>query len=298
MIREPPNPLKFVYWYRSGRNNDRIATVTCVTLRLRRSQQEVRAVSDLPEHVLRNRAMWDGWARDYVAAGERAWAQESPSWGIWQVPESELHLLPDDLKGKDAIELGCGTAYVSAWLARRGARVVAIDNSQAQLATARRLQLEHRLDFPLLHGNAETAPYPDASFDFVISEYGACLWADPQRWIPEASRLLRPCGQLMFLTNSFLLMLCVPAEDGMAAGDRLLRPAFGIDRFEWPGDHGVEFHLSHGDWIRVLLHAGFVIEDLVEIRPSAEATSRYRFVTLDWARQWPCEEVWKARKRG
>jgi SAM-dependent methyltransferase len=135
--------------------------------------------------------------------------------------QSSAALLPDDLAGKDAIELGCGTAYVSAWLARRGARVVGIDNSEAQLATARRLQQQYALDFPLLHGNAETVPFPDASFDFAISEYGASLWADPARWVPEAARLLRPDGRLVFLTNSFLLTLCVPAEDGVAATDRL-----------------------------------------------------------------------------
>ena len=43
------------------------------------------------------------------------------------------------------------------------ARVAGIDNSEAQLTTARRLQQQHGLDFPLLHGNAETVPYPDAS---------------------------------------------------------------------------------------------------------------------------------------
>ena len=84
-------------------------------------------------------------------------------------------MLPDDPAGQDVIELGCGTAYVSSWIARRGARVVAIDNSAQQLATARRLQHEHGLDFPLIHGNAESVPHPTASFDFAISEYGACL---------------------------------------------------------------------------------------------------------------------------
>jgi SAM-dependent methyltransferase len=93
--------------------------------------------------------------------------------------------------------------------------------SDAQLATARRLQREHSLAFTLIHGNAEQVPYPDASFDLVISEYGACLWEDPSCWVPEAVRLLRPGGALIFLVNSALLMLCVPAEDGLAAGDRL-----------------------------------------------------------------------------
>ena len=57
--------------------------------------------------------------------------------------------------------------------------MVGIDNSEAQLASARRLQQQYGLDFPLLHGNGEAVPYPDASFDFAVSEYGACLWADP-----------------------------------------------------------------------------------------------------------------------
>ena len=254
-------------------------------------------MSELPEHVRRNRALWDDWAQKFAAAGEESWARDTPTWGIWGVPESQVGMLPADIAGKDVIELGCGTAYVSAWLSRRGARVVGIDNSRAQLATARRLQRQHGLDFPLLHGNAEAVPYPDATFDFAISEYGACLWADPQRWVPEAGRLLRPGGRLVFLVNSFLMMLCVPAEDGVAATDRLLRPAFGMYRVEWPGDQGVEFHLAHGHWIRLLRHSGFEIEDLIEVRPPAGATTRYPFVTLEWARQWPCEEVWKARKR-
>jgi SAM-dependent methyltransferase len=253
-------------------------------------------MSEVLRDVARNRAYWDVLARQYVEAGERAWAQEEPAWGIWQVPEAEIQVFPEKLAGKDAIELGCGTAYISAWLSRRGARVVGVDNCEAQLGTARQLQQQYGLDFPLIHGDVEAIAYPDASFDFAISEYGACLWSDPQRWVPEAMRLLRPGGQLVFLTNSFLLTLCVPSEDGMAATERLLRPAFGMYRVEWPGNPGVEFHLSHGDWIRLLRRSGFEIEDLIELWPAVGASSRYPFVTLEWARKWPCEEVWKARK--
>jgi SAM-dependent methyltransferase len=179
----------------------------------------------LPDHVRRNRAEWDTWAVDFVANGERSWrlAPGDEKWGTWDIPEREVHLLPDDLEGRDAIELGCGTGYISAWLARRGAKPVGIDNSEAQLATARRLQAEHGIDFPLLHGNAEHVPYPDASFDFAISEYGASIWADPYAWIPEASRLLRPGGRLIFLINATLLMLCMPDEDRPATNE-LLRP--------------------------------------------------------------------------
>src|SRR5580700_9752256 len=108
-----------------------------------------------PEHVRRNRAYWNAQAADYVPAARLAWARDEPWWGVFHVPESELHVLPEDLAGLDAVELGCGTAYVSAWLKRRGARPVGVDVSEGQLATARSLQQEHGLEFPLHLGNAE-----------------------------------------------------------------------------------------------------------------------------------------------
>ena len=255
-------------------------------------------MSDLPDYVLRNREAWAEMSKDFVAAGERHWAQPDPCWGVWGVPESELGLLPVDLSGKDAIELGCGTGYGSAWLAKRGARVVGIDNSEEQLATARRLQREHGIEFPLIHGNAETVPLPDASFDFAISEYGVCIWADPARWVPEAARLLRPGGGLVFLMNSHLFDLTVPDEDGVPAGETLLRPAFGMYRMEWPDDPGVEFHQTHGEWVRLLRRCGFEIEDLIEIQAPEGATTRYPYFDYEWARKWPSEEVWKVRKKG
>ena len=70
--------------------------------------------TELPEHVRRNRVHWDARAAEYAGPGERAWARQEPTWGIWRVPDSELHVLPEDLAGKDVIELGCGTAYISA----------------------------------------------------------------------------------------------------------------------------------------------------------------------------------------
>jgi SAM-dependent methyltransferase len=237
-------------------------------------------------------------AGEYAGPGQQAWAEADPWWGIWHLPESQLHVLPPSVAGLDAVELGCGTAYVCAWLARRGARPVGVDNSAAQLASARRFQLEHGIEFPLLHADAEQVPLAGASFDLAISEYGASLWCDPYRWIPEAARLLRPGGQLIFLTNAPLLMLCAPDEDDLPADDRLLRSYFGMHRFEWPSDESVEFHLGHGDLIRLLRECGFAVEELLELRPADNATSRYPFVTLDWARRWPSEEIWRARKTG
>ena len=252
------------------------------------------------DHVARNRSAWNQWAADFVAPGERSWATDEPSWGIWGIPESELHVLPGELNGVEAIELGCGTAYVSAWLARRGARPVGIDVSPEQLATARRLQERHGLSFPLHEVSAEQLPFPDESFDLAISEYGACLWADPRLWVPEAARVLRPGGRLIFLTNGTIMMLCQPDGADELPSERLVRDYFGMHRFEWPGEPEVEFHLGYGDWIRLLRGSRFEVEDLLELRPAPDAKPIPLFddiVGLDWARRWPCEELWKARKR-
>jgi SAM-dependent methyltransferase len=257
-------------------------------------------LSDLTAHAALNEAAWTAYAPEYVAAAERNWAAAEPSWGIWSVAESDVQALAGiDLDGADTVELGCGTAYWSAWLARRGARPVGVDVTEAQLETARRLQAEHGLAFPLLRASAEDVPLPDAAFDLAFSEYGASIWCDPYRWIPEAARLLRPGGRLVFLVNGTILMLCVPDADDEAAGPTLLRDYFGLHRLEWPDDEppAVEFHLGYGDWIRLLRANGFEVENLIEVCPPAGATTRYPFVTLDWARRWPSEEVWVARKR-
>ena len=153
------------------------------------------------------------------------------------------------------------------------------------------------MEFELIEGNAEEVPYPDESFDFAISEYGASIWCDPYRWIPEASRLLRPGGQLIYLVNGTIHMLCTPDLESEPATDRLLRDYFGMHRFEWPDDTSVEFHVGYGDMIRLLRSSGFEVEDLIEVRPPADATSRHPNAPVEWARRWPVEEIWKARKR-
>jgi ubiquinone/menaquinone biosynthesis C-methylase UbiE len=252
----------------------------------------------LADDTARNRAVWTQANAEYTDAQAReAWAQEEITWGVFAYAESEVRVLPD-VAGKDVVELGCGTAYISAWLARRGARVVGVDPTPAQLETARRCQLEFGLEFPLVEAGAEEVPLPDGSFDLAVSEYGASIWADPELWLVEAARLLRAGGDLVFLCNSPLSILCAPDEG--ATQERLLRPQFGMYRFEWPGaDEGVEFHLPHGEMLRVLRKSGFDVLDLVELQAPEDATDHpyYDFVPAAWARRWPAEEIWKARRR-
>ncbi len=254
----------------------------------------------LPEHVAENRRYWDAMADEWVAAGEASWASSEPYWGIWRLPESELGLLPEDMAGTRAIELGCGTGYVSGWMARRGADVVGIDNSEQQLTTARRLAERHGVGLQLHHGNAEAVPEPDGSFDFAISEYGAAIWCDPYVWIPEAHRLLRPGGRLVFLGHHPLAAVCSPLDGGRLV-ERLVNPYFGQHEMDWsqaevdPG--GIEFNLPISKWFELFHQVGFEVVDYLEPRPASPELADRFYQPAHWAYQFPGEQVWKLRKR-
>lgn len=246
-------------------------------------------------HVTTNQDYWNGMAQDWVAGGERLWALDQPTWGIWALPESDLRLLPDDMTGMDTVELGCGTAYVSGWMARRGAQATGIDMSEGQLDTARRLVAEHGADVTLLHGDAEDLPFDDASFDFAISEYGAAIWCDPQIWLREAFRVLRPGGRLVFLGNHPLTLVCTDLR-GAPCDRQLHRPYKGLRRIDWteveiePG--GIEFNLGIADWMALFRQIGFDLLDYKELFAPDTADSTAFSVPADWAKDYPSEQVW------
>lgn len=248
-----------------------------------------------PDYVAVNRELWTRINAEFTARHARAvWAKDKIRWGVFSVPESEIGVL-GDVDGLDVVELGCGTAYFSGWLARRGARPIGVDVTPAQLETARRFQAEVGIEFPLIEAPAEAVPLPDESFDLALSEYGASVWCDPYLWIPEAFRLLRPGGRLVFMCGTPLLELC-GLEDENATSTTLQRPQRGMHRLEWPDAIG--FRLGHGDMFRLLRTAGFEVEHLVEVfaPEDAETHEYYSYVTAEWARQWPAEEIWAARK--
>ena len=269
---------------RSARPVDEVASVTHVDRELRSA------------HVEKNRAAWERWAPYYRAAGRRAWADPELRWGMWGTKESDVGLLDGCEPGTNAIELGCGTGAVCSWLAKHGMHTVGVDIAQAQLDAAGTFSEEFDVSFRLDRANAESVPYEDDSFDFAVSEYGASMWCDPHKWIPEAARLLRSGSRLVFVATAPFLMACTPQAGG-SAGERLERPYFGMYRFEFADDEAVEFHLGHGDWFGVLTQNGFAVENLIEVRPGPNVPPRFDFVTNAWARSWPSEDIWIARKR-
>jgi SAM-dependent methyltransferase len=249
---------------------------------------------ELSAHEAQNRASWNA---DSDAYQERHGAQLAESsglaWGVAQIPEGELRIL-GDVAGRDILELGCGAAQWSIALETLGARPVGIDLSERQLEHARRLMGQAGVDFPLIHGSAEHVPLPDASFDIVFCDHGAMTFADPYRTVPEAARLLRPGGLFAFNHHTPIEAITWPL-DAERVGERLVIDYFGMHALD--DGETTTFQLPYGEWIRLFRSKGFAIEDLIELRPAADATSSYRDSDeLAWARRWPAEEIWRLRR--
>ena len=265
------------------------------------NEDQLKEYSDIElSYIKRNQVQWNTLAAEFSAPGREGWKSSEPHWGVWSIPESKASILPENIKGLNTLELGCGTAYVSAWLHSAGAHPVGLDATPRQLANAAANQIEFDVSFPLVLATAEKTPFQSGTFDLVISEYGACLWSDPYAWIPEASRILKPGGKLIFLTNSFLSILCLPDQPESSISNLLIRSQFDLHRVEWPNDpedNGVEFHLSHGNWIKLFRANDLEVEDLLELRPGDDAKTRFEYLTREWADQWVAEEVWKLQKK-
>ncbi len=247
---------------------------------------------DRAEEVAHNRALWTFVNHRHTdAAAEAMWARDGVRWGLFGIPDEQVAALPP-LPGTTVAEFGAGTAFFSAALTRAGARPIAIDVSEDQLATAARCQTSHNLRFPLVQADAHAVPLRDGSVDLVVSEHGASVWCDPQVWVGEAARILKPGGWLVFLVNSVLSTLCVPAEG--PALPTLQRPYGELGRMRFDG---VEYHPSHSQWIDVLRRHGFTVQALHELLAPEDAVGQdfYEIAQADWASRWPAEDLWVAR---
>jgi ubiquinone/menaquinone biosynthesis C-methylase UbiE len=245
-------------------------------------------------HVRTNRRFWEAGSDEYdqrhrnSIGGDRAAA-----WGLWRVPESSLRLL-GPIRGKSILELGCGAARWSIWLARSGARAVGFDATRSQLDKARRLIATEHVRLPLVQGNAERLPLQDATFDTVFCDWGAMTFCDPTKTVPECARVLRPDGRLVFSTASPIRYVAFDQRrDGQSR--RLERSYFDLHQVRL--GETVEFQLPYGAWFELFSRSGLAVERLLETRPDPAWRSTY----VDrrdgrWARDWPMEAIWSVRK--
>lgn len=251
----------------------------------------------MERHVRINKDYWDGVAKHWAQGGAAAWASDHQQWGNWQ--NRAVQLLPKDMSGLDAVELGCGTGYVSAWMARRGARVTGIDVSPEQLATARRLSAEHKLNITWIEGDAEITGLPDESFDFAISEYGAAIWCRPEVWLKEAWRILRKGSTCVFLGNHPLALITTPLN-GAPNDLSLHRPYRDMRAFDWTevefDPAGISYALTFADWSKLFNAIGFQIKAIDELYAPQNAEGVTHSVPAKWAQTYPTELVWTLQK--
>ena len=236
-----------------------------------------------------NRVYWDAYAAEYQQEHRRTLSKQPLAWGVWRIPEDELGAL-GDVKGRDLLELGCGGGQWSAALIDEGARPVGLDLSGEQLAHVRRTAPT----VPALQADAEVLPFRAESFDVVFCDHGGMTFADPLRVVPEVARVLRPGGLLAFCIGSPLLLIAIdPTTDEVT--DRLHADWFGMHRFDW--DHEViEYQLPYGEWLSLFHDHGLDVEGLHHLRPPPRARTTYDMVPYAWARRWPAEDLWRARK--
>jgi SAM-dependent methyltransferase len=242
-----------------------------------------------------NRRYWDGYSGEYQQT-HGPQLRQPMVWGLYGTPERRVRAL-GEVRDRDILELGCGAAQWSIFLAQQGARPVGLDNSEQQLAHARRLMDELGVDFPLVHSPAEKTPLPSASFDLVFCDHGAMSYVDPALSLPEVGRLLRPGGRLVFNLTTPFTYVCWN-DDLERADESLHYDYFGMRR--WVDIEGfVSYEVGYGEWIRLFRRHGFVVEDLIELRPARSARSSYRTrADLDWSRRWPGEHIWCVYREG
>jgi len=241
-----------------------------------------------------NRRTWDAWSDSYQRKhGGLLGGRHAEAWGLWRRPEADLRIL-DPVDGRFVLELGCGAAHWSAALAARGARVVGLDISRAQLrhagtgtGTGSRVHL--------VQADARSLPFADRSFDVVLSDYGGMSWADPYRTVPEVARVLRPGGQLAFCTNTPFFAMCWDS-DGRTLTPALRRPYFAMHTRP-VADGAVDYVLTYGDWLALLGAHGMVVEALVERPQPPDAGTTFTDRPYAWTSRWPIEAIWSVRRR-
>ncbi|WP_349827939.1 class I SAM-dependent methyltransferase [Brevibacterium litoralis] len=232
--------------------------------------------------VRANRSYWDGSAEEYLEEHGTHLGANDFIWGPEGIHEQDVRLL-GDLDRKQVLEVGCGAGQCSRWVALQGAVATGIDLSSGMLEQAARMQRDNPLPAGVtpptyLEADARKLPFPSGSFDLAFSSYGALPFVkDADAVLAEVDRVLRPGGLFVFSVTHPLRWMFpdVPGEAGLTVEysyfDRT--PYVELDPEGNPAY--AEHHRTVGDWIALLVGAGFTLEKLTEPEWPDETTTTW-----------------------
>ena len=246
-----------------------------------------------------NRRWWDGDADAYHAEHGAFLGVADFVWCPENLREEDARLL-GDVRGRRIVEVGCGSAMCSRWLAAQGARPVAVDLSGGMLRHARAGELQTGIAVPLVQGDAQRLPLRDASFDLAFTAFGAIDFvADSAAIMREVARILRPGGRWIF-ASTHPIRWCFP-DDGGPVGLTATMPYWDRTPYvEFAADGSpryVQHHRTLGDRVREIAAAGLRLLDLVEPEwPAGHAEpwgqwSPLRGAILPGTAIWICERA-------
>src|SRR3954453_7864680 len=225
-----------------------------------------RRPTSTEESVRANRRWWDAAAPAYLAEHGSDLGDTDFLWCPEGLREADAHLL-GDVSGRRVLEIGCGSAPVAPWLRRAGADVVALDLSAGMLARAAELNRSTGVDVPLLQADAGALPVAARTADIACSAFGGLPFvADVEGALAEVARVLRPGGRFVASVNHPMRW---PFPDSPDPDDlRVVSSYFDRRPYVETDDQGrtvyVEHHRTVGDWVRAVVGAGLVLEDLIE----------------------------------
>ena len=226
----------------------------------------LRRPADPGESARASRAWWDAAAADYQAEHGRFLGDADFLWGPEGLRESAAHLL-GEVAGRRILEIGCGGAQCSRWLAAQGAEPVASDVSGGQLAEAQRLNARTGITVPLVLADAQRLPFAAESFDLACSAYGGVPFvSDSAGVMREVARVLRPGGRWVFSTTH-PFRWCFrddPGPGGLVVDSSYFDRRAYVEQDAAGVATYVEHHRTMGDRVREIRAAGLVVDDIVE----------------------------------
>ena len=138
---------------------------------------------------------------DFKQRHKEMWASFTPT-AIFTTPvAAHLVKFAGIASGETVLDVATGTGVVAITAARTGARVTGLDLTPPLLDQARQNARIARVEEVVwTEGDAEALPYPDASFDVVVSQFGHMFAPRPEVAVPEMRRVLKPGGRVAFAT--------------------------------------------------------------------------------------------------